>query len=97
MTATTQTLARLLAAECAPHVRVNAVAPGAVETPFLTGGTGREQRATNFDREAYLRTVPLARMASPDDVVGPILFLLGPTASYLTGQTLHVNGGLLMP
>ena len=90
-------LTRLLAAECAPHVRVNAVAPGAVETPFLTGGTGREQRATNFDREAYLRTVPLARMASPDDVVGPILFLLGPAASYLTGQTLHVNGGLLMP
>lgn len=90
-------LTRLLAQEWAPAVRVNAVAPGAVETPFLTGGTGRPSRETSFDRDAYVRGVPLARMAQAADVVGPMLFLLGPASSYLTGQILHVNGGLLMP
>lgn len=89
-------LTRLLAQEWAPTVRVNAVAPGAVETPFLTGGTGRAARETNFDRDAYVRGVPLARMAQPADVVGPILFLLGPASGYVTGQVVHVNGGLLM-
>lgn len=91
-------LVRLLAAEAAPDVRVNAVAPAAVDTPFLTGGTGRAAaEGLRFDRAAYERTVPLARMAEPEDVAAAILFLLGPAASYLTGQTLHVNGGLLMP
>ena len=90
-------LTRVLAAENAPSVRVNAVAPGAVETPFLTGGTGRAQTDTRFDRDAYVRTIPLARMARPADVVGPILFLLGPASAYMTGQALHINGGLLMP
>lgn len=90
-------LTRLLAAENAPDVRVNAVAPAAVETAFLTGGTGRARRAAHFDKAAYLATVPLARLAQPRDVVDPILFLLGPASSYITGQTLHVNGGLLMP
>jgi 3-oxoacyl-[acyl-carrier protein] reductase len=90
-------LMRATATELAPDVRVNAVAPSAVETPFLTGGTGRPVRAVGFDREAYLKTVPLGRMAQAEDVVGPILFLLGPASGYVTGQTLHVNGGLLMP
>jgi 3-oxoacyl-[acyl-carrier protein] reductase len=93
-------LTRLLAAENAPAIRVNAVAPAAVETAFLKGGTGRGGDEANtparLDREAYLKTVPLARMAEPDDIVGPILFLLSPAASYVTGQTLHVNGGLWM-
>lgn len=88
---------RLLAAEAAPAIRVNGVAPSAVETPFLTGGTGREAGGLNFDRDAYVATVPLRRMAEPGDIVGPILFLLGPASAYVTGQTLHVNGGLLMP
>lgn len=90
-------LTRVLAAEVAPEVRVNAVAPSAVETAFLMGGTGRPQRAIGFDRDAYISTVPLARMAVADDVVGPILFLLGPSSAYVTGQTLHVNGGLITP
>ena len=44
-----------------------------------------------------MRAVPLGRLARPEDVVGPILFLLAPASAYLTGQTLHVNGGLVMP
>ncbi len=94
-------LTRLLAQENAPAIRVNAVAPAAVDTAFLRGGTGRggddASAAQRLDIEAYLRSVPLGRLAEPRDVVGPILFLLGPASAYVTGQTLHVNGGLLMP
>ncbi|KAA2235217.1 SDR family NAD(P)-dependent oxidoreductase [Salinarimonas soli] len=92
-------LTRLLAQENAPRVRANAVAPSAVDTAFLRGGTGRggdDASATRLDVEAYLRTIPLGRIADADDVVGPILFLLGPASAYVTGHTLHVNGGLLM-
>jgi 3-oxoacyl-[acyl-carrier protein] reductase len=93
-------LTRILAAELAPGVRVNAVAPGAVDTAFLRGGThrgGDDPGPGRFDADAYLRTVPLGRLAQPDDIALPILFLLGPGSGYITGQTLHINGGLLMP
>ncbi len=90
-------LTRVLAAEHAPQIRVNAVAPSAVETPFLEGGMGRDAHGRSFDREGYARTIPLGRIATPTDVVGPLLFLLGPASGYMTGQVLHVNGGSLMP
>jgi 3-oxoacyl-[acyl-carrier protein] reductase len=93
-------LTRLLAAENAPAIRVNAIAPAAVDTAFLKGGTGRggddATAPARLDLDAYLKTVPLARLAQPEDVTGPILFLLSPAAAYVTGQTLHVNGGLWM-
>ena len=94
-------LTRLLAQENAPRVRVNAVAPGAVDTAFLRGGTGRggddPSLEQHVDSSAYLRGVPLGRLAQADDVVGPVLFFLSDAARYVTGQTLHVNGGGLMP
>lgn len=94
-------MTRLLAQENAPQVRVNAVAPGAVDTAFLRGGTGRGGDDTTADlpvvREAYLRGIPLGRLGQTEDVVGPILFFLSDAARYVTGQTLHVNGGGLMP
>jgi 3-oxoacyl-[acyl-carrier protein] reductase len=90
-------LAKAIAAENAPRLRANCVAPGAVDTEFLTGGTGREARRASIDREAYLRTVPMGRLALPGDVAGPILFLLGPASCYMTGQVLYVNGGGLTP
>lgn len=89
-------LTKSLAAEHAP-VRANAIAPGAVTTAFFTGGTGREARENTFDIDAYARTVPLGRAATPEDIVGPILFLLGPAAGFVNGQVLHINGGGLMP
>ncbi|CAH1687271.1 3-oxoacyl-(acyl-carrier protein) reductase [Hyphomicrobiales bacterium] len=93
-------LTRLLAQEGAPHIRANAVAPSAVDTAFLRGGTGRGgddgDKPTRLDFDAYLRTVPLGRLATAEDIVGPILFLLSNASAYVTGQTLHVNGGLLM-
>lgn len=92
-------LAKTLALECAPKVRVNTVAPGLVDTAFLRGGTGRSDESgdsvVNF--APYLSAIPLKRLALPDDVVGPIRFLLGPDSAYMTGQVLWINGGAYMP
>ena len=92
-------LTKTLAHEHAPKVRCNVVAPGAVDTAFLRGGTGRsdEQQQTTIDVAAYGAMIPLNRIAVPDDIVGPILFLLGPGSRYMTGQSLWVNGGAYMP
>ena len=98
-------LAKGLAKENAPDIRANCIAPGAVDTAFLRGGTGRggdvtPKNAQDFpagmDNRAMLATIPLGRIAVTDDVVGPILFLLSEKARFMTGQTLYINGGRLM-
>lgn len=77
----------------ASGVRVNAIAPGPVDTPFADN--------ISADREEWRREraalVPLGRIAEPADLVGPTLFLLGPDSAFITGQVLHVNGGMLLP
>jgi len=92
-------LTKTLALELAPKVRVNAVGPAAVDTAFLRGGTGRssENQPSSLDVDAYIKITPLARLAVPEDIVGPIMFLLGPDSKFMTGQTLWVNGGGYMP
>ena len=69
-----------------------------VDTAFLRGGTGRsdEAAAPRVDPQSYGSVVPLGRIASAADVVGPVLFLLSDASAYMTGQTLHVNGGTYM-
>jgi 3-oxoacyl-[acyl-carrier protein] reductase len=67
-------------------ITVNAVAPGVVLTEM--GKTIPEDV-----RVEMLRQIPLARFGEPQDIAGTILFLASPLASYITGQTLHVNGG----
>ena len=71
-----------------------------IDKPSLRAvtGTGRsdEDRPTRFDVETYGRAIPLGRIAVPEDIVGPILFLMGEAARYVTGQVLHVNGGWMM-
>jgi 3-oxoacyl-[acyl-carrier protein] reductase len=93
------TLVRALARENAPWLRVNAVAPGYVDTAFSRGGTGRsnESQPSKMNVDAYVGTVPLARVAEPADIAGPILFLLGPASRFMTGQIVHVNGGAYLP
>lgn len=82
----TKSLARSLAPR---RVRVNAVAPGITRT--------RQPRldANGFRREG--RKIPLGRVAEPIDVAHAVLFLASDLASHITGQTVHVNGGSLMP
>lgn len=92
-------LTKTLALEYAPGIRVNAVAPSAVDTAFLRGGTGRsdESQEIRLDVEAYLKSIPLGRLALPEDISSPILFLLSDEARYMTGQVLWINGGAYLP
>lgn len=91
---------RVFASEMAPRMRVNGVAPGAIDTAFIRGGYGaggpEHGAAERIDPEAYRKLVPLGRIGVSDDVVGPMLFLMSDSARYITGQVLHVNGGALM-
>lgn len=70
-------------------VTVNAVAPGFIDTD-MTRALNDEQRT------ALTAQVPMARLGSVDDIAAAVLFLCGPGASYITGETLHVNGGMYM-
>lgn len=78
-------------AEIAPYgVRINSVAPATIETPFVQGTLDTpEQRAATAARS------PLGRIGQPDDVVGAITFLASPLSSYITGQTIVIDGGRL--
>lgn len=79
-------LTRQLAMELAPSVRVNAVAPGLVKTHFA-----RALWESNEDKIAEL--MPLGRIGEPEDIAKAVTFLAGDAASWLTGQTLVVDGG----
>ena len=87
-------LVKGMARENAPRVRVNAVAPGLTNTAFLVGGTGREQIFDGIPEEVYAKRVPMKRMAQPQDMTGPILFLLGQASGFVNGETLIVDGGV---
>jgi len=83
-------VARTLALEWAPHgVRVNCVAPGYVRTPLVEP---LFERRPGFLDEIVART-PMGRVAEPREIAGPVLFLASDLASFVTGQTLFVDGG----
>lgn len=89
-------LTRTLAIELAPHnIRVNAVAPGFVNTQ-MSIVDGVNELESDLFRAYYAgrRRIPLARAAAPDEIAGPIAFLLSDAATYVTGTTLVVDGGL---
>lgn len=80
-------LTRTLAAEWAhDRVRVNAIAPGMFDSPKVLA-------LPDEIRNRFLAPVPLGRTASLAEIVGPILFLMSPAASYMTGQLLRIDGG----
>ena len=71
-------------------ITVNAVAPGFIDTD-MTRAVDEAQRA------AWMTIIPLGRFGDPADVAAAVTYLASPAAAYLTGQTLHVNGGMHMP
>jgi 3-oxoacyl-[acyl-carrier protein] reductase len=83
----TKSLAQELASR---NITVNAVAPGFIDTD-MTRALTEEQRT------ALLTRVPLGRLGTPEDIAAAVLFLVSPQAAYITGETLHVNGGMYMP
>lgn len=86
-----ESLTKSIALEFAARgIRANSIAPGPVRTAMT-------QDNPAFDEAARTAAIPLGRIGEVEDIVDPILFLLGDQARYITGQVLHVNGGLLMP
>ncbi len=85
-------LTRVLALElAAAEITVNAVAPG------LTDTAQPRSFYSDQDLEMIARRIPLGRIAAAEEIVPAVVFLCGDGAGYLTGQTLHINGGLFMP
>jgi 3-oxoacyl-[acyl-carrier protein] reductase len=77
----TKTIAR----ELAPRIRVNAISPGTIDTPMVSRWLE--------DRPGYVETIPMRRLGTPQDVAKAAAFLCSNDAGYITGTTIHVNGG----
>jgi 3-oxoacyl-[acyl-carrier protein] reductase len=86
MIAFTKSLAREIGSR---GITVNAVAPGFIDSD-MTRALSEDQRA------ALLGQIALGRLGSPEDIAQAVLFLASPAAAYVTGETLHVNGGMYM-
>ena len=82
----TKTVAREVAAR---GITVNAVAPGFIDTEMTAS-------LPNGIKEAFLQQIPLGRVGRPEDVAEAVYWLCSRAASYITGQTIHVNGGMFM-
>jgi NAD(P)-dependent dehydrogenase (short-subunit alcohol dehydrogenase family) len=86
-------LTRALAAACASHgVRVNCLAPGPTDTPRFRAMNGGDEGV-----ERVRRQMPMGAIPQPSELASVALFLLSDAASQVTGQVVHVNGGLIMP
>jgi 3-oxoacyl-[acyl-carrier protein] reductase len=84
-------MTKSLAAEAASRgITVNCIAPGMITTP-MTGKLSNEQRG----RIAAM--IPMGRFGAPDDIASAAVYLASAEAGYITGQTLHINGGMAMP
>lgn len=82
----TKSLARELGSR---GVTANAVAPGFIDTDMT-------RELPEASRDALMQQIPLGRLGAPDDIAAAVVFLASPAAGYITGETLHVNGGMYM-
>ncbi|APX18029.1 hypothetical protein BWR17_19270 (plasmid) [Phaeobacter inhibens] len=90
-------LTRCLAVDLAPDgIRVNSVSPGFIDTRMAALADGSHEHETDYFKTVYLqhRKIPLARAAQPEEIVGPVAFLLSDAAGYVTGTNLPVDGGV---
>lgn len=83
-------LTKSLAVECAPDIAVNCLAPGWVDTEMAAPAFGAGEQAR------IEATIPLRRIPPPEDIAGPIAFLLSDLARHVTGEVLNVNGGSVL-
>lgn len=80
----------LIAKDMAAHgIRVNSICPGPIDTPF-------HSETTDAERERAIQNIPLGRFGKPEEIAAVVSFLLSEDASYMTGEILDVNGGLIM-
>jgi len=85
------TYTKSLAKELAPHgIRVNAIAPGVIATPY------HERHSPGEVFQKFIASIPLGRAGTPAEIADVIVFLASPAARYITGETIEVNGGMLM-
>jgi 3-oxoacyl-[acyl-carrier protein] reductase len=85
-------MSKSFALDLARHgIRVNAVAPGITDTPMVAQSLSPEEVAARAEQ------IPLGRIGQPDDIADVVTFLLSDASHWLTGQTVHANGGALMP
>ena len=94
-------MTRSAALSLAPHhIRVNAVAPGIIDTPMTQANAQRRSEVRGVTvaeaLQPLLDVTPMKRMGSPTEVANVIAFLCSEEASYITGQTIVVDGGQLM-
>jgi 3-oxoacyl-[acyl-carrier protein] reductase len=87
-------ITKSLAVELAPRITVNCVAPGWVDTDMARPAYG--ERETGNGKREIEATIPLGRIAAPEDIAGPIVFLCSPLARHITGEILNVNGGSVL-
>jgi len=72
------------------NITVNAVAPGFIDTDMT-------RELSDEQKDNLTVQIPLGRLGSPDDIAAAVVFLASPSAAYITGETIHVNGGMYMP
>jgi 3-oxoacyl-[acyl-carrier protein] reductase len=83
-------MAKSLAAEVATRgITVNCLAPGMIATAMT-------DKLTEDQRARILAAIPMSRLGAPDDIAAAAIYLASAEAAYVTGQTLHVNGGMAM-
>ena len=83
-------MSKSLAAEYASRgIRVNSIAPGFIESPMT-------DKLNEAQKNSILSNIPAGRMGTPDDIAAAVIYLASDESSYVTGHTLHVNGGMLM-